>query len=212
MHIVGGSLVEHVVASYGYYALALVVAGESAGVPLPGETMLVTASIYAGTKHGLDIRAVIAVAAVAAIGGDNLGFWVGRRYGERVLRRVGPRIGLDERKQVLGRYLFKRYGGALVFFGRYVALLRTFAALLAGVNRLPPLTFFAWTAAGGVTWAMLFGLGGYLAGKGIERVAGPVGYAALASAAVGAVLAWRFYKRHEDRLLDRAEREMRTAS
>lgn len=212
MHIVDGGLVEHVIEAYGYYALALVVAGESAGVPLPGETMLVSASIYAGTKHGLDIRLVIAVAAVAAILGDNLGFLVGRRYGEAVLRRFGPRIGLDERKQVLGQFLFKRYGGAIVFFGRYVALLRTFAALLAGINRLPPLTFFCWNAAGGITWATLFGLGGYLAGKGIERVAGPVGYVALAAALIGAVLVWRFYKHHEEELLARAEREMRAAS
>ena len=212
MHIVDGSFVEHIVAAYGYYALALVVAGESAGVPLPGETMLVTASIYAGTTHGLDIRLVIVVAAVAAIVGDNLGFFVGRRYGEAVLRRFGPGIGLDERKQVLGRYLFKRYGGAIVFLGRYVALLRTFAALLAGINRLPPLTFFAWNAAGGITWAPVFGLGGYLAGKGIERIAGPVGYVALALAVVGAALVWRFYKRHEEQLLDRAEREMRAVS
>ncbi len=212
MHVVDASLVEHVIESYGYYALAIVVAGESAGVPLPGETMLVSASIYAGTKHGLDIRLVILVAAAAAIAGDNLGFWVGRRYGEAVLRRLGPRIGLDERRQLLGQYLFKRYGGVIVFFGRYVALLRTFAALLAGINRLPPLTFFCWNAAGGVTWATLFGLGGYLAGKGIERVAGPVGYVALALALVGAVLVWRFYKRHEEQLLDSAEREMRAAS
>ena len=212
MHIVDASFVEHVVAAYGYYALALVVAGESAGVPLPGETMLITASIYAGTTHGLDIRLVIVVAAAAAIVGDNLGFFVGRRYGEAVLRRFGPAIGLDERKQLLGRYLFKRYGAAIVFLGRYVALLRTFAALLAGVNRLPPLTFFAWNAAGGITWATVFGLGGYLAGRGIERVAGPVGYVALALAVVGAALVWRFYKRHEEQLLDRAEREMRAAS
>ena len=212
MHIVDGSIAEHVVAAYGYYALALVVAGESAGVPLPGETMLLTASIYAGTRQGLDIRAVIAVAAVAAILGDNLGFWVGRRYGEAVLRRFGPRVGLDGRKQVLGQYLFKRYGGAVVFFGRYVALLRTFAALLAGVNKMPPLAFFACNAAGGITWATLFGLGGYLAGKGIERVAGPLGYVALAFAAIGFVIVWRFYKRHEAQLLDRAEREMQAVS
>ena len=191
MHIVDGSIAEHVIEGYGYYALALVVAGESAGVPLPGETMLVTASIYAGTRHGLDIRAVIAVAAVAAILGDNFGFFVGRRYGGAVLHRFGPRIGLDGRKQMLGRYLFKRYGAAIVFFGRYVALLRTYAALLAGVNRLPPLAFFCWNAAGGITWATLFGLGGYLAGKGIERIAGPFGYVALALALVGAAIIWR---------------------
>ncbi len=212
MHIADASFVEHIVSSYGYYAIFLVIMGESAGVPMPGETVLITASLFAGTRHGsdggLDIRLVIAAAATAAILGDNIGYWVGRSYGGRVLQRFGPRVGLDERKQKLGQYLFKRYGGALVFFGRFAALLRTFAALLAGINRLSPLTFFLYNAAGGVVWATLFGLGGYGLGRGIERIAGPIGFLALAGALAGAVLLWRFYKRHEEELLATAEREM----
>ena len=200
--------VAHILSSYGYYAIFLVVMLESAGVPMPGETILVTASVYAGTRHQLDIRFVILAAAGGAIFGDNIGFWIGREFGRHFLGRVGPRIGLDARKQKLGQYLFQRYGGVIVFFGRFVALLRTFAALLAGVNRLRPRTFFIYNAAGGIVWAALFGVGGYLLGQGIERVSGPIGYAALAVALVGGFVVWRFYKAHENELLDLAEREM----
>ena len=208
MHIFDSDTVTQVIASYGYYAVFLAIMLESAGVPMPGETVLVSAAIYAGTTHGLDIRWLVPAAAAAAILGDNLGFWVGRRYGQRLVTRLGPKLGLDERKQALGRYLFKRYGGAIVFFGRFVALLRTYAALLAGANGLRPLTFFLWNAAGGIVWACLFGLGGFLLGKGLERIAGPVGWVALAGAVAGGVVAWRFYKRHEERLLEVARREM----
>lgn len=208
MHIFEPETVTRIVAGYGYYAVFAVVMLESAGVPMPGETVLVSASIYAGTNHGLDVRLVVIAAAAAAILGDNIGFWVGRRYGQTLITRYGPKVGLDGRKQALGRYLFKRYGGSIVFFGRFVALLRTYSALLAGTNDLRPRTFLFWNVAGGVAWACLFGFGGFLAGRGLERVAGPVGWAALAAAIVGGFALWRFYKRHEERLLASAEREM----
>ena len=86
--------------------------------------------MYAGTKHALDIRGVIAAAAGGAILGDNIGFWVGREFGEPLLEKWGHLVGLDVRKRMLGRYHFARYGGLIVFFGRFVALLRAFAALL----------------------------------------------------------------------------------
>lgn len=208
MHLFDPATVSYLLSTYGYAAVFLLVMLESSGIPLPGETILITAAIYAGTKHGLDIRFVVLAAACGAIVGDNIGFWVGREFGQKILRRFGPKVGIDERKQRLGQYLFKKYGGAIVFFGRFVAMLRAFAALLAGINRLSPMKFFLYNAAGGIVWASVFGVGGYLLGEGIHRIAGPVGYAALAIALVGAVLLWRFYKTHEERLLDEAEKEM----
>ena len=208
MHFFDPDSLSHILSTYGYAAIFLVIMLESAGVPMPGETILIAAAVLAGTRHSLDIRWVIASAAIAAIAGDNLGFWIGRTWGGRLLARYGPRIGFDERKQALGHFLFRRYGGAIVFFGRFAALLRTYAALLAGINGLAPLRFFAWNAAGGVIWATLFGLGGYLLGMGIERVAGPIGWVALALAVGGGVVLWRFFKRHEERLLEAAEAEM----
>lgn len=209
MHLLDPDTLAQVLSTYGYAAIFGVILLESAGLPLPGETVLVGAAVLAGSGKGLDIRFVIAAAALAAILGDNLGYWVGRRFGEPLLERFGPKVGLDERKRLLGRYLFRRYGGMIVFFGRFAALLRTYSALLAGANRLDFWVFLPWNATGGMVWASIFGAGGYLLGQSIERIAGPIGWIALAAAAAGALLLWRFYKRHEERLLDEAEREMR---
>jgi membrane protein DedA with SNARE-associated domain len=206
--LLDGDVVQHLIGQYGYGAIFVVVMLESAGIPMPGETILVSAAVYAGTKHALDIRWVIAAAAGGAILGDNIGFWVGREFGEPLLEKWGHLIGLDARKRMLGRYLFARYGGLIVFFGRFVALLRAFAALLAGANGLAPWRFFAFNAAGGIVWATLFGSGGYLLGTCIHRIAGPVGWALLAAALIAGFGLWRYYKKHEENLLSKAEQEM----
>src|SRR5258708_26747475 len=148
---------------------------ESAGVPLPGETILVSAAAFAGNKHSLDIWYVIAAAAGGAIFGDNIGFWVGREFGTSLLSRWGYLIGLDERKRKLGQYyLFARHGGKIVFFGRFVALLRAFAALLAGANGLSPLRFLIFNAAGGIALAAGVGGGGYVVWGGVCPLAWPL--------------------------------------
>ena len=200
--------VQYVIGQYGYGAIFVVVMLESAGIPMPGETILVSAAVYAGTRHALDIRWVIAAAAGGAILGDNIGFWVGREFGEPLLAKWGHHIGLDIRKRMLGRYLFARYGGLIVFFGRFIALLRAFAALLAGANGLAPLRFFVFNATGGIVWATIFGLGGYLLGAGIQRIAGPVGWAVLIAALIAGFVLWRYFKKNEENLLAKAEREM----
>jgi membrane protein DedA with SNARE-associated domain len=194
--------------AYGYGLVLAVVALESAGVPLPGETVLVSAAVYAGTTHDLKIAGVIGAAAAGAIVGDNIGFWIGREAGPPILERFGDLVGLDARRRKLGQYLFLRHGGAIVFFGRFVAFLRAFAALLAGVNRLEPVRFFAFNAAGGIAWATIFGLGGYALGASFHRIAGPFGVAMLALAIAALIAGWRFYRHHEERLLDEAERAM----
>lgn len=208
MHLFDPDQISHLLSVYGYGLVLFAVALESAGVPMPGETVLVTAAVYAGTTHRLEIAGVIAAAAAGAIVGDNIGFWVGREAGPAILARFGRLAGLDERRQKLGQYLFFRFGGAIVFFGRFVAFLRAFAALLAGVNRLPPLRFFAYNAAGGIVWATIFGLGGYALGAEFHRIAGPFGLTMLAAAVVAVFFGWRFYRHHEQRLLDEAERAM----
>jgi membrane protein DedA with SNARE-associated domain len=203
-----GTSSQHLLGQYGYAAIFLFVMLESAGIPMPGETILVSAAVYAGTRHALDIRWVIAAAAGGAILGDNVGFWVGRKFGDPLLAKWGHLIRLDARKRMLGRYLFARHGGQIVFFGRFVALLRAFAALLAGANGLAPWRFFVFNAAGGIAWATLFGSGGYLLGAGIRRIAGPIGWTLLAATLIAGFVLWRYYKRHEENLLAEAEREM----
>ena len=184
------------------------VALESAGVPLPGETSLVAAAVLAGHNDGGAITQIVALAAAGAILGDNLGFWVGRTLGLRLLVAHGGKIGLDEDRLRLGQYLFLRHGGAIVFFGRFVALLRAFAAVLAGANGFSPLRFFLFNAAGGIVWACIFGFGGYFLGSEFHRIAGPVGFAALALALAGLLIYARYLRENEARLIEEAKAAM----
>jgi membrane protein DedA with SNARE-associated domain len=197
---------NHLLATYGYWAVLFFVAIESTGIPFPGETMLLAAAIYAGTTHHLQIGFVIAAAATGAILGDNLGFWVGRQGGYRLLRRYGPLVGLGERKLKLGIYLFRRHGGKVVFFGRFVAVLRAWAAFLAGTNRMPWPRFLVFNAAGGVLWATAYGLGGFMLGKNVHRLTGPVGISTLVLACIVIVAGMVALKRNEQRLEAAAER------
>jgi membrane protein DedA with SNARE-associated domain len=191
--------VASVVVAHGYPAVALIVGLESMGLPVPGETVLITAAIYAGSTHGLELGPIIAAAAAGAIAGDAAGFWIGRWVGDPLLQQYGRRVRLTPQRLALGRQLFERYGGALVFFGRFVSLLRTLAALLAGVNRMPWRRFLAFNAAGGFAWATTIGVGAYLLGQRIERVHGVIGVAGLIMT-IGVILAlWTFVKRYESR-------------
>jgi len=198
----------HLLSAYGYWAVLIFVAIESTGIPFPGETMLIIAAIYAGTTHHLAIPFVIVAAAVGAILGDNLGFWVGREGGYRLLRRYGRYIRLEEHRLKLGQYLFRQHGGKVVFFGRFVAVLRAWAAFLAGTNRMPWPRFLAFNAAGGIVWATLYGLGGYALGDNVHRLTGPVGIVAVALGALAIVAAIVYLRRNEERLQEEAERAL----
>jgi membrane protein DedA with SNARE-associated domain len=195
------------ITTYGYLAIFVVVGMESAGIPMPGETVLVTAAILAG-EGTLRIYGVIGAAAAGAIVGDNCGYWVGREFGFPLVYRYGRYVRLDERRLKLGQYLFLRHGGKIVFFGRFVAVLRAFAAFLAGVNRFNWEEFFLYNAAGGVVWASIFGAGGFWLGRAFEHYARPVGVAALIAAVIGSVVAARFIRSHEQALEDEAERAL----
>lgn len=197
--------IADLIAHYGYLAIFVIITLESAGLPLPGETVLLTSAAYAGSTGNINIAVVVAIAATAAILGDNAGYWVGRRWGLPLLLRKGHLIGLDHGRLKLGQYLFRRHGGKIVFFGRFTAMLRAYAAVLAGVNKLDARRFFAFNALGGVAWASIMGFGAYLCGRSIENVMGPVGLGLLAFVLLGAVALWLFMRRHEARLMLAAE-------
>ena len=200
--------VMHLIGQYGYGAVALAVGIESVGIPFPGETTLLAAAIYAGTTHHLSIAGVIAAAAIGAIVGDNLGFWIGRELGYGVLLRYGRYLRLTAPRIKLGQYLFLRHGGKVVFFGRFVAVLRSLAAFLAGANRMTWLRFVTFNAAGGVVWAAAYGAGAYLLGEQVHRVLGPVGMGLLVVTLVLMVAGFVFLRRHENRLEAEAERAL----
>jgi membrane protein DedA with SNARE-associated domain len=179
-----------------YALLALLVGGESAGVPLPGETALITASILA-SQGKLSLPLVIAVAAAAAIVGDNIGYELGRLGARRVLSRPGR---FEERRQEFlrrGEAFFERHGSKTVFLGRWLPFLRVTAAWLAGANRMPWPRFFAWNAAGGISWAISVGVFAYLAGEIAIRILHDAGYVVLGLVALGLVglAVWYVYKR-----------------
>ncbi|MEA2227337.1 MAG: hypothetical protein QOF04_967 [Solirubrobacteraceae bacterium] len=158
----------------GYPVLFVLIAIETMGIPVPGETALLTAGIVAARGH-LDITVVIAVAAAAAITGDNVGFAIGRRYGRRLLLAPGPLERHRRRVLEIGEPFFQRHGPKAVFLGRWVAGLRITSAWLAGANRMSWPTFLFWNALGGIAWAASIGLLAYFLGRGAERIVHTVG-------------------------------------
>src|SRR6266851_5934184 len=179
--------IGHLIASYGYLALFALVAAESLGIPLPGETALITAGIYAGHTHRLSPWLIFAVAAAGAIIGDNIGYWIGDKGGYRLARRYGHKVRLDERKLKIARYLFDSHGGKVVFFGRFVSILRTYAAFLAGTTRMRWRRFVVANASGGIVWAGIYTLTAYLAGNALQKASGTITWA-LTGAAVVAIV------------------------
>src|SRR5437764_14348031 len=198
----------HLLATYGYWAVFVFIAIESTGIPFPGESMLLIAAVFAGTTHHLSLPLVIVAAASGAILGDNLGFLLGREWGYRLLRRYGRALHLDERKLKLGQYLFLKHGGKVVFFGRFVAVLRAWAAFLAGTNRMRWPDFLLFNALGGIAWATLIGLGGYYLGDAMHRLKGPVAITCTVLATLIIIAFLIFVHRNEQRLEAEAERAL----
>ena len=196
----------NLVAQYGYLAVLVIVGLESTGVPLPGETTLVAAALYAGATHNLNIVGVVIAAAVGAILGDNLGYLIGHWGGYRLLIRYGRYIRLSEKRIKIARYLFLRYGGEVVFFGRFTAILRAYAAFLAGTTRMPWRRFLFFNVAGGIAWATIYGGGAYLLGRQIERLSGPFEIVFAAAAVIAIVVGALIIRRQEERLAVAAEK------
>jgi membrane protein DedA with SNARE-associated domain len=216
MHI-SAHTVNDLLASWGYLAVFVFVAVESTGVPFPGETMLVAAAVYAGTGH-LQIALVIAAAAAGAIGGDNLGYLIGRTGGRGIAMRFGKYVGVDASRLQIAEDFFARHGDKTVFLGRFVALLRTWAAFLAGLNRMPWPRFLAFNAAGGICWAVLYGVLAFELGKNLpllHRILGAfgIGGVILAVVVVGVLLFlhWR-HRRARPRPSDDVEEKRRASS
>src|ERR1700737_2686820 len=179
---------DSLLATYGYLAVFIFVGVESIGIPVPGETMLVTAAIYAGTTGRLSIVGVIIASSAGAIVGDNIGYVIGRTGGYRLLKRYGRYIRLDQNRLRLGQYLFHKHGSKAGVFGRFVSVLRIFAAFLAGVNHMHWRRFLIFNAAGGIIWAKIHGVAAYLLGQQLLRLSGRVDLA-LAIVGVAVIIA-----------------------
>ena len=169
--------------NYGYIAVTFFVMIESSGIPLPGETMLLLAAFTAGAdpQSHLFIPFVIACAALGAIAGDNIGYYVGRTGGRAFVQRFGKYLFLKQEHLDRAEKFFDKHGDKTVFFGRFIAVLRAWAAFLAGVNKMRWRNFVIYNAAGGILWATIYGTLGYFAGRflqanfsQVEKIAGRI--------------------------------------
>ncbi len=193
------SIFDQLVTSYGYFAVAGIVGGESMGLPLPGESILIAAGAFAGATHRLDVALVVVVAAVAAVLGDNIGFWAGRRYGPRLIRAAQRRGGARSRHLLTVRRLYERHGSSVVVAGRFISVVRTYAAFGAGASGMGASRFVALNTLGGITWAAVFGFGSAALGATVGTTITYVlaGVALVAAALVGLVLSRRARRRGE---------------
>jgi membrane protein DedA with SNARE-associated domain len=190
------------VSHVGYILLFLLVMAESSGIPIPGETALIAASVLA-SQGKLEIELVIAFAALGAIVGDNIGYSIGRKGGRWVLERPGR--FRSQRLAVLetGEPFFERHGPKVVFFGRFVLGLRVWASWLAGATRMPWRSFVVWNACGGIAWATGIGLLAYFLGHSAGSAVEAFGIFGLTAVLVGAISAGLFlYLRRRARVAE----------
>jgi membrane protein DedA with SNARE-associated domain len=187
------------------YVLPALIGLESMGVPSPGETALVLAAVLA-SQGKLQIWLVILIAIASAIVGDNLGYFLGRMIGRDVLTAPGP---FQKRRITaidVGDRFFQKHGGKAVFIGRWIALVRFATAWLAGINEMKFIHFFLWNAAGGITWAITYGLVGYYGGKAAGNLLAKVGIAGAILLGVAVVGGLGYVKLREHRAAQAAER------
>jgi membrane protein DedA with SNARE-associated domain len=162
------------VSNYGVWMVAAFIALESIGLPLPAEAALIAAAFFAARTHDIDIWSLIAAGIAAAIVGEMVGFWIGRRFGHQVLMRYGARVGFTEERIRIGQWLFVRYGGRFVFIARFLPFLRNIAAVLAGTNSMAQHSFYFASATAAAAWIITYGLSAYSFGEAFGNLASPV--------------------------------------
>lgn len=207
--------VVHLVHAYGLLVVAGFIGLESVGIPLPGETALVVASVIAGRTHELNVVAVILTALAASLIGRMIGYLIGAQFGYWLLLRFGSYVGITERRIKLGQYLFLKHGGLIIVIAQFIPVLRAIAGILAGANRMPWRHFVIASAIGAGLWATSFGIAAYTFGVQFARLAshgwlsGPSGWCIFAAAAAIVVIVFTvFVGRHEEELAAKAERAL----
>ena len=193
---------QNVLSVWGYPAVTLFIMIESAGIPFPGETMLLLASFSAATiDPQLNIVIIIACAALGAIIGDNCGYYIGRTGGRAFVERFGRYVFVKPHHLDYAEKFFEKHGDKTVFFGRFIAILRTWSAFLAGVNHMRWRNFLIYNAAGGIAWASLYGTLGYLAGRifhdnfaQVEKIASTISWIGAGAIVVLAVLIFIIFR------------------
>lgn len=179
---------------YGYWTVFVGLLLENAGVPLPGETILILATILAVTQHELNVFTIGLVAFVAAVSGDNIGFTVGRFGGCPLLKRYSKTFHIKDELIRKGEDLFARHGKVAVFLARFIAGLRMLAGPLAGVLGMRWIPFAIFNALGAVCWVAAIVSLAYFLGPSVEKLIGHASWAILAIVGLGLVY-WFFKER-----------------
>jgi membrane-associated protein len=186
---------RNAVVEYGYWAVGLTLLAENAGIPVPGETILLLASFLAYSRQELQLPWIIVVATIAATIGDNIGFALGNYGGRRLLERYQNFFKIPHRTLQRGEGLFARYGAVTIFFARFVFGMRIIAGPLAGVLRMSWRKFMVFNFLGAAVWVTVISGAGYLFGRHWERLVKDLKMFDIAIAAVvllsAAILFWR---------------------
>ena len=196
---------DHLIHEYRLIAVALTIGLECLGLPVPGETALLGAAIYAATKHDLNINAVIFTAAGAAMVGRMIGYVIGHELGYWLLLRYAQYVGLTEGRIKLGQYLFLRYGGKIIFIAQFVPVLRTLAGPFAGANLMPWRNFMFANAVSSGVWAAVYGYAAYWTGGALERLQGRIIVPLVVIAAIALISGGLFVRQREAQLIAEAE-------
>jgi len=185
--------------NHGYWTLAITLLLENAGIPLPGETMLLFASFLAFQHHELSLGLIILVGTLACTLGDNLGYWIGHHGGRPLLHRYQRVFRITDEKIARGEKLFERFGPTTIFFARFVFGMRVIAGPLAGVLRMPWRRFVLFNFLGAAVWVTVISCVGYFFGRHWQRLLQIVGRANLVVFVVALAVAWLLWRRYRER-------------
>lgn len=188
---------QHLLSSWGYWAVCIALFGENAGLPLPGESTLMLASFYAHKHSGLHIQWIVLAGIATCILGDNLGYFVGHRYGDRLIQWAEKHLPIDEQDVKAGRDLIKRHGGMAVFSARFIFGLRTIFGPLAGSLGMDWRRFLKYNVLGAIAWVCTMAFVGYGIANAFQSMLGYLEKASWAIAGgifLAGYLFWRHYK------------------
>ena len=200
--------IAHLIHVYGLLVVAAVIGLENVGIPFPGETVLIIASVIAGTKHDLNIASVILTAAGASIIGRMIGYVIGREFGYWLLLRYGGYLRITGGRIKLGQYLFLRHGGKIILIAQFVPVLRSIAGILAGANRMPWPHFMLTNIIGAFLWATFYGFAAYSLGRQAEQLGGWMVFVLGLGLLIFILVAAIFVGRHETQLTAEAEQAL----
>ena len=197
-------LIEHYMLIYGYWAVFFGVMLENAGLPVPGETILLVGGYFAAVhSNEFNLFRVMATAAIGAVVGDNIGFAIGHHYGRGFLLKIGRFFFLTPKRFEHMENFFERHGNKTILVARFITGLRVFAALLAGASRkMPWRVFLAYNVAGAFLWAIIITLLGYLFGQSLPLLVkwvGRTGTILLIAIVVIAAVVWKIRRHRRDK-------------